>query len=403
MEREYVQRRNPPVGHPARRRRPTTRKKSGPPPIFFAALALIAIVVAIVLIITLSGKEKDTPHEETSSLVSETVSSIPTTEPEVTPTPSPAPTTTAAEDPTSAPTFYDSMMTIDDSGFSYYHFQEETAKRYIDAVSSAASDLGSTTLYNIIIPSSTDIMLSNSYLETNNVSSSNQRSAIEWINSSFAAINSAIKTVPLFDTLRSYSGEYVYFRTDAHWTQLGAYYGYQKFCAVKGVSAPALTEYTKTEYSGYLGSYYNTVYDDAMSANPDTVEVYELDGNTSLTYTDSDGNTQSGWPVILDGSDYDSSYLYYIFCAGNQSYEVLQNHDLSDGSACVVVKDSSGNVFLPYLTEQYQSVYAIDYRYYTGSALQLANEVGATDLIIINEIDATADSDKVSQLETVLS
>lgn len=209
--------------------------------------------------------------------------------------------------------------------------------------------------------------------------------------------------MPLFDTLRNHSEEYLYFRTDAHWTQLGAYYGYQQFCSAKGVSAPAFSEYTKTEYSGYLGSYYNAVYEDAMSANPDTVEVYERETNTSLTYTDSDGNTQSGWPVILDGSDYASSYLYYIFCAGNQSYEVLTNHDLSDGSTCVVVKDSSGNVFLPYLTEQYQTIYAIDYRYYTGSAVQLANEVGASDLIVINEIAATAASDSVSQLETVLS
>lgn len=400
MDRDYIKRTAPPLGQPARR--PSTRRKSGPPPfLILAPIALIVLVIILVVVFS-HGSDDVEPDDAGSSVVSEAeISSTPT---ESTATPTPAPTAApTANDPDSAPTFYDSLMTVDGVGYEYYNFNESVGKAYIDAITDGAKGLHSATMYTMIIPSSMDVLLSDNYLETHEVASSNQKSAINWFHNSFNAIDSSIKTVSIFDTLKNHNSEYLYFRSDSHWTQLGAYYAYREFCAAKGLTAASLDGFEKQEYSGYLGSYYNSVYDEAMGSNADTVETYISADDTSLSYTDSDGNTQSGWPVILDGSDYDTSYLYYIFCAGNQPYEVLTNNSLSDGSTCVVVKDSSGNVLLPFLTKHYQTIYAIDYRYYSGSAVQLANEVGATDLLVATEIKATASSDSVSGLETVLS
>lgn len=396
MERDYIKRRTPSP-------RQSSRRKVGPPPFLVALLGVIlAAILVIVIVVAVKSSKRDGTDEPLSSAVSsELAESEASSAPEVTPTPAPTAAPTA-NDPDSAPTFYDTLMTVDGVGYEYYSFNETNGKAYIDAVSGAAKKLNSATLYSMIIPSSMDVLLSDSYLDTHEVSSSNQKSAINWFNSSFNVIDSSIKTVSLFDTLKSHNSEYLYFRSDAHWTQLGAYYGYQQFCAAKGVTAASLGDFEKQEYTGYLGSYYNACYNETMGSNPDTVEAYLSSDETSLAYTDSDGNTQSGWPVILDGSDYDTSYLYYIFCAGNQPYEVLTNSSLSDGSTCVVVKDSSGNVLLPFLTKHYQTIYSIDYRYYSGSAVQLANEVGATDFLVATEIKATVSSDSVSGLETVL-
>lgn len=397
MERDYIKRRTPSP-------RQSSRRKIGPPPFLVAMLAVILIaILVIIIVVAVKSSKRDNDDDLVSSALSSNVSEAETSStPEVAPTPAPtaAPTN---NDPDSAPTFYDSIMTVDGVGYEYYSFNETNGKAYIDAVTDGAKGLSSATMYTMIIPSSMDVLLSDSYLETHEVASSNQKSAINWFHSSFNAIDSSIKTVSVFDTLKSHNSEYLYFRSDSHWTQLGAYYAYKEFCAAKGLTAASLDDFEKQEYTGYLGSYYNSVYDETMGSNADTVEAYISSDDTSLSYTDSDGNTQSGWPVILDGSDYDSSYLYYIFCAGNQPYEVLTNNSLSDGSTCVVVKDSSGNVLLPFLTKHYQTIYAIDYRYYSGSAVQLANEVGAADLLVATEIKATASSDSVSGLKTVLS
>lgn len=402
MERDYIQRKNPPLGQPGRRR-PSGRKKNGPPPVLFAALILIILIVAVVLLVTLTKRNGEPKDDPVSSPVSSAassglpVSSAPT--PTAAPTPTPAP---LAKDPESAPELHDSLISVDGAAYEYYNFDEEATKRYLDAVSDGAKDIGGATLYSLIIPTSMDIMLSDSYLETNQINSSNQRSAIQWINDSFQAIDPSIKTVPLFDTLKSHNGEYIYFRTDRHWTQLGAYYGYQEFCKAKGVTPTPLDSFEKKEYSGYLGSYYETLYGDAMSDDPDTVEAYVSSADTTLSYTDGDGVEHEDWSVIMDGEGYDSSYLYYIFCAANQPYTVIENRDLSDGSACVVVKESFGNVFIPYLTAHYQKIYAIDYRYYGGSVSQLVSDTGATDVIVINNIAMTSDTDLIEDLENVL-
>ena len=402
MERDYIQRKNPPLGQPGRRR-PSVRKRRGPPPILFAALFLIVLIVAVVLIFR-PGKKDEEPKADPSSAIfsSEGSSDVPVSsdpEPTSAPTPTPAP---MAKDPDAAPELHDSLISVDGAAYEYYSFDEDATKRYIDAVTSGARHIGSATLYSIIIPTSMDVMLSDSYLDTYKINSSNQRSAIQWINDSFNAIDPSIKTVPIFDTLKSHNGDYIYFRTDRHWTQLGAYYGYQEFCKAKGLTAVPLDNFVKKEYDGYLGNFYEALYDDEMSSNPDTVEAYVSDADTSLSYTDGDGNQQTGWPVIMNGDGYDSSYLYYIFCAANQPYKVLENDDLDDGSACVVVMESFGNVFLPFLTSHYQKVYAVDYRYYGGSVSQLVSDTGATDVIVLNNITMTSDEDLIEDLEDIL-
>lgn len=404
MEREYIQRKNLPLGQPGRRR-PSGRKKGGPPPILFVALVLIVLIVAVILIVTLSKRGADKPEKDNSSAaVSSDVSSAPVSSaPAPTAAPTTAPTSApTAKDPTEAPELHDSLISVDGAAYEYYHFSEEEAKRYIDAVVDGAHNLNGATLYNLIVPTSMDVLLSDSYLESNQINSTNQKSAIQWINDSFNTIDPSLKAVPVFDALKSHNGEYIYFRTDRHWTQLGAYYGYEEFCKAKGLTPRPLSEFEKKEYSGYLGSYYETLYDEAMSENPDTVEAYLSSDDTTLTYTDSDGNEVSGWSVIMDGEGYDSSYLYYIFCAANQPYEVIENRSLSDGSACVVVKDSFGNVFIPYLTSHYQYIYAVDYRYYSGSVPQLASDMGATDVIVINTISATSSGELIGDLEDIL-
>ena len=402
MERDYIQRRNPPLGQPSRRR-PVRRKRRGPPPFFILALILIVLIVAVVLIVTL-GRREDEPEADSSSAVfsSALVSDAPVSsdpEPTSAPTPTPAP---PARDPDSAPELHDPLISVDGAAYEYYKFDEDAAKRYIDAVTDGANHISGATLYSIIIPTSMDVMLSDAYLDNHQINSSNQRSAIQWINDSFNAINPSINTVPIFDTLKSHNGEYIYFRTDRHWTQRGAYYGYAEFCKAKGIEAVPLDDFDKKEYDGYLGSFYETLYDDEMRDDPDTVEAYLSDADTSLSYTDGSGNQVSDWPVIMNGDGYDSSYLYYIFCAANQPYKVLENDDLDDGSACVVVMESFGNVFLPYLTSHYQKVYAVDYRYYGGSVSQLVSDTGAKDVIVITHIGATSDEDLIEDLEDIL-
>ena len=131
------------------------------------------------------------------------------------------------------------------------------------------------------------------------------------------------------------------------------------------------------------------------------MEAYFPGGNTSLSFTDSEGSQYENWAVIADGDGYDSSLLYLIFAAGDQPYKLLENSDITDSSACVVVQDSYGNYFIPFLTQHYQKVYVVDYRSYSYSVPELVSESGAADIILMANVLATSSSSTSESLNSI--
>lgn len=403
-EREYIQRRSGTTGRSTVGR---SRKQQGPPPFLLLALALIIVIVLVVLIAhfvrSAGNEEPDSSNPSSSS--SQVSSQIPdqssqsglTSSPEISSTP--ALTPPPEKVPDGDPEKLDALLKIGDTGYEWYNFVEDRANQYITTVSNLGTALsGSATLYDMVIPTSMDIMLPESYIEQNNIQSQNQSKAIDYIYSSINAMNPNVKTVPIFDALKLHNNEYLYFRTDHHWTQLGAYYAYAELCNAKGIAANPLDSYEKKEYPGFLGSFYNDCLSAEMQSNPDTVEAYVSSASTSLTFTDASGNVTYGWPVIQDGTDYSTGNKYLIFCAADQPYEEITNYDLSDGSACLVVKESFGNVLIPFLTDHYQTVYVVDYRYYTGNIVSLAQEKNVSDVFLLNNISMTRNESLISDL-----
>lgn len=384
MEREYIYRRpGGPLRRPSRRR--------GPPWIFWVLLVLAVIVIATVIIVKLAGGKTDEPSQSSSapasSLASIPQEGQPTAPPD--PTAEPSPTAAPQTAPDSEPVTMGSIMVADGVGYDYYKFSEEATNKYITAVSNAGNAITGSTVYSIVIPTSIDVTLPESYLLQYEVDTSDQKKAIDrYIYPSINAMNPNVKTVPVFDALLAHCNENIYFGSDSTWTQLGAYYAYVEFCKTKGIQALGLDQFEKRTYDGFMGGFAAEAGEDALYS--DTVEAYHSSANTSLSYLDSDGDLQEGYAVIADGSGYDTSYLYLIFAAGDQSYKVLENADITDGSACVVVQDSFGNFFTPFLTNHYQKVYVVDYRSYSGNVPQLASEVGASDVIIMNHVIMTS-------------
>ena len=266
---------------PVHRGRPP-RRKSGPPlfPILVLAVVLILAVVIIVLV-SRSCSSSEEPAGNNSSAVS-TVSGTETsgltstasgaTDPAATPAPTPSaePTPAPQEEPQVAPETVGGLLVVEDTAYEYYNFVTDLAKEYITAVVNAGSKLaGKATVYDMVIPTSIDIMLPESYIEKNSLNTSDQKKAIdEYILPSITAQDPNIKTISIFDTLKAHANEYLYFRTDHHWTQLGAYYGYVEFCKARGFEPVALDQFDRADYTGYLGSFYTATNSAALAANP---------------------------------------------------------------------------------------------------------------------------------------
>lgn len=268
------------------------------------------------------------------------------------------------------------IYTAGDSGFSLYYFSESGTKRYARAVSRAHELLGDDVrVFSMPIPLSSGVMLDQALLDS--LSASDQRKAIEYINSQ---TDPGVYTVNIYDILKKHNAEYIYFRTDHHWTARGAYYGYVELCGVMGVEPHALEDFERREYPGFLGSFYTDTQSKRMKNNPDTVEAFVPMGTNNMTYVDNKGQ-EIKWNIIMNAKNYATGNKYYCFAGSDQSLAWAHNPAITDGSACVIVKDSFGNAFVPFMVDHYEYVYWIDFRYFDEKLSDFVAEKGIRDVI----------------------
>lgn len=267
------------------------------------------------------------------------------------------------------------------AAYSTYYYNHNAAVIYTDAVNDIATALnGRTTIYSVLVPDQSSILLSQEMLDKLACTDADQ--AIAYY---ISRMNSLVKGVNCYQNLRDHNSEYVYFRTDHHWTALGAYYAYQDFCELKGVTANDINSYETKTFDNFLGSYYSTLQNSEMKANPDYVKAYIPHGTNDMKYTDTTGTTYD-WNVIRDVSTWGTGTKYNTFVAGDQPMAVIENPQIHDGSSCVILKDSYGNAFVPFLVDHYQTVYVIDFRYTTVNVKTFVEQNDIDDLILVNNL-----------------
>ena len=388
------------------------RRRRSPLPALLLVIVLAALVLGALAIFTDIFK-KDTPADKPDNPAVTQPDDIQTPDDAQTPDGGDGQTGDTAPDDVQQPTGSKTVDTITtdatpyqsggvyvvgSSGFEMYNYVDSLAKSYADIVTSVADQLsGVSTVYTLAVPLSSGITLPDALYS--DIPGSDQAQAEKDI---LAAMGKNVKTVPLHDVMMSHRGEYIYFRTDHHWTGLGAYYAYREFCGAKGVTPHALSEYEVSQYDGFLGSFYNDGgKPDAMKNNPDVVTAYHpISTEARMQYGKSDSDLTAG-KIIYDESDAAAGLKYGTFIMGDNPYTVIENPDLSDGSKCVVVKESFGNAFVPFLVDHYQTVYVIDYRYYSGSVSDFAKTNGVTDVIFINNLSAIRGSYQMGKLAGV--
>jgi len=294
---------------------------------------------------------------------------------------------------------YDTVFRVGDTGFEMYTYVPEQAQKYAEAVNKTAETLKDvSTVYDITVPLSSSITLPDDM--QGDPLFDDQKAAMETV---AGMMGEKVHTVSLYEALMQHRGEYIYYRTDHHWTALGAYYAYCQFCQAKGITPHALTDYEKVEFPGFLGSFYrDTNQDKTMEQHPDTVEAYRpVSKDAELTFTDSQGQTYP-WDIIFDVTDYPADLKYSCFIASDNPYTVIRNPALTDGSTCLVVKESFGNAFVPYLVDHYQTIHVVDYRYWEGNLTSFAKANGVQDVIFINNLSAIRSSYLMGKLQGVM-
>ena len=216
--------------------------------------------------------------------------------------------------------------------------------------------------FDMPIPASVGVMLSSDLLDR--LGMDDQGKAIAF---KFEKENDDVYKVNVFNTLIRHNDEYIYYRTDHHWSALGAYYAYETFCRVADFEPVPLSEFREADMGSFLGSFYSTSPQPAK-LEEDTLYAYYPPGDIVMDVYQN-GTTFSADPII-DMSNSSIFNKYMAFLGGDHTMTVLTNNDLPDAPNCAVYKDSYGNPFVLYLTQHYHRVYALDFRQYDAMGMR---------------------------------
>ena len=83
--------------------------------------------------------------------------------------------------------------------------------------------------------------------------------------------------------------------------------------------------------------------------------------------------------------------------------EVIHNPNKKDGSSIVVVKESYGNAFVPFLVDSYEYVYVIDYRHWSGHLADFVVEKGIDDVLFLNVVNNTSTAERLKELNKIIN
>lgn len=181
----------------------------------------------------------------------------------------------------------------------------------------------------------------------------------------------------------------LYYRTDYHWTTLGAYQGYLAYCDAKGivpVPLEALTQQTVTE--DFAGTLYSKIND--YGHKRDSITIYTNPGDIlTVTYEDTGKVTDS-----LYNLDYViEKDKYSLFLDNIHPLIEIENAAAVSQNELMLIKDSYANSMVPFLAHHYRKIYVFDTRYYRdGLSTFLADHDTITDILLLYNMN-TLDHD----------
>lgn len=250
---------------------------------------------------------------------------------------------------------------------------------------------GKVEIYSLIVPTAQTFYLPESY-------KGRVRHEPPNIAATYAMMDPSIHTVDVVSALADHADEYIYFRTDHHWTGRGAYYAYAAFCEAAGLTPAALDALEHATISPYRGSLYRYTRDSGLRRRPDQVEYWVPAVEASVSRCRDAAQTKFCKGALLRRN----SKGYGVFLGGDHPLLIAQTANQT-GRRALLIKNSYGNPFAPFLVAHFDEVVIVDYRKFSGSVLELIEERGITDLIILNGAITANAAFHVARLERVMT
>lgn len=259
---------------------------------------------------------------------------------------------------------------------------ETNARNYAWVINALADGVPNCNVYNIVVPTSAEFYAPLTMYP-------NQLGAIQTV---YKNLNDNVTPINVYDTLKEHAGEKLYYSTDHHWTQRGAYYAYREFIEEKGGTIDDLSTFTNVPSYNMVGSFANfakgTVAGNIVKSNPELLERFMPKFATVGTVY-SDGLAQRKSYTVSAVNTNNNSYSCFI---GGDGPVTIFHTDAPGDETVLIIKESFGNAFATWAMHNYKKVCVVDPRKFNGfggnynyfNLKSFCDAQGVDDIIFIN-------------------
>ena len=284
-----------------------------------------------------------------------------------------------------------SILVVGDRAMEMFYGLDDVTEAYAATMNAYKEDLGpGVNVYEMTIPVSVAYYIPSNYADM----TVDPKVRIDQIG---GLLDSGVEHVDIYGTLAAHKDEEIYFRTDHHWTPLGAYYGASVFAEQAGVPFPALSTYKKEVTEGYVGTMYAFTQDPVLLNNPEDFVMYKPQNEYTVKYySPSYEELDRGDTLFFET---DVSNLYASVMGGDEVVTEIKT-DVNNGRKLVMFKDSFGNALVPFLLNSFEEICVVDMRYFELNAIDYIQEKGATDVLFADCVFTACGGNRAEEIRT---
>lgn len=197
--------------------------------------------------------------------------------------------------------------------------------------------------------------------------------------------------IDILPALNAAKDENIFFTTDHHWTQDGAYIAYLAFCEEMDIEP--VTQFERIESAQ---PFYGSLFSKApiFGAQPDAVSLYNIDREVSVVY---DMDESSRTDSLYNMEALAEKDQYVAFLGGNHAHVDITT-DANTGKELIVLKDSFAHALVPFLANHYDRIIVLDLRYYNFPLTQLLQEMPEADVLVTYNVSWLAQDTNLAKL-----
>lgn len=191
----------------------------------------------------------------------------------------------------------------------------------------------------------------------------------------------SVSFVDNYKTMHDHRNEYIYYKTDHHWTSLGAFYSYKELAKSMGLEERPEDYYTQqmvsNDFFGALSS--KSGYD---VEEGDKVNIYlpakEDIEHVVVNYVEE----QERIATLYSSEALEQKDNYEVFLKGNHPLVKIKT-DANNNKTLLLFKDSYANSFIPFLVKDFSKIIVVDPRYYYEDIDSLMQQENVNEVLYL--------------------